>query len=427
MKSLFLSLVFLAGVANAQAVKAGAGCIATDGRLITFLDCGAISSGKPELAASNDLPSPIDLPSEQPAELAPLLAFIDSSPTLTSTAKQSFKAALAFDSHRKYFSVRPNALTPTSEKRILFQFTRVVGLPTNQMKLYAVTDTNAHYTYLPDPGKVTYLLPGYYALKTPQERMAALIHEAWWVLHPGSTDEDGATKIEAAFQALLDDPQNPAAALKLNQLLYADDVARSTDYRDQLFGEDTAIDHQLALKIDFQSGALKNIVNDQNQISSYTLFGGLSTIQCFNAGADLDSCYVAFMINLSSLRQASPHSFFLALIADQAKQLHAAGKDGFLFDLFLGLEGNGYYSIASEQSRESCTLGGLLGCSSVKTRDPYPLYSQLYVPVKIPTQYYGDYTRTNVPTAEIMIQLTATAPDHFIMTAVAPSAKGGRK
>lgn len=166
---------------------------------------------------------------------------------LGSKTKAKILEALIPDDGRKFFIVTPEGLTPEIKEKLLAEFSKVTHQEASQIDLFALTDKNQ---------KVTYLLPEFFQLSTLEEKQAALMHEALWIVNPDFSYDD-IVQTEMAFQAYLINPNNYAA---IN-----DFVTRVTDDGIDLI---TA-----ALFQDKQNNALKGFLDANGKVNFEKLFG----------------------------------------------------------------------------------------------------------------------------------------------------------
>lgn len=336
MKKIHLFTTAIAGVLTAlsplsfaamgnEGSGGGAGCPQSDGSVITLLECGAYQEPQSQVPTPPSPPTAIDGPSETPDGLNDLVNYINAFPYLEAKDKQTLLGAIQPSFYRKYFSVdsAPDLTQPIVD-RIKGEFQRATGLQPSQLILYGVTDTQAKLTNSDHQAQITYLLPAFRNLKTKEEKMTALVHENYWVLHPSATYLDVVTA-EMAFEAAMQKP---------------DDIARVIQYVKSVIGNTTSPRiMQLVLKQDLASGALNGFANSQGQFTNMDLFGR-DNIQCewnainlyrseseshdeqtyFRADPDFqqaeDICKTKLLDYRDALLRKYPQSAFLASMKD---------------------------------------------------------------------------------------------------------------
>lgn len=369
---LFPLLAFASG---GSVGNGGAGCIATDGHVITFYDCGIYHAPTNGDIPPPDAALPIDAPSETPQGLTELTQFVQNMPYLEKDSKNTILAAITPTIYRKYFSVVPADLTQPVQTRILFQFKNVTGKDPSQLELFGVTDTRASLSYINRPGQITYLLPGFSKIATLHGKMAALFHEAWWVMHPDS-NEEAAVAAEMSLQAVLDAPNDPSKLLNFVKLF---EVNRYPGNPETYFSRNVS---KLILRTDIESGALKGFVDSSNRITSWQLFGK-DVIDCYNGihsasdpySAD-DECKLRYVAHLNALRTQYPRSLFLATIGQYVNvSAKKARMNQLLSDVFNKIQGDGFAAV--NYYPFSCLIPNTdFGCTGPTIK--YPLEKQLF-------------------------------------------------
>jgi len=320
------SLAWAAGQGGTDS-GGGAGCVDANGKIKTLYYCGAYNGPAPLPVGPPPKPLSVDGPSETPKELPALVAFLSKVQYLSKGTRNSLILAIQPSFKRKYFTVSAApALTAPIVARIKEEFYRATGISPENLSLYAVTDTNAKISNFPDAAQITYLLPSFSALSTPEQRMVALFHESLWVWQPDS-DYETIVGREMAFEALVQEPNNTARLFDFVRKMEGDKL--STGYV------------SLAVRADLESGALNGFAGKQGTFSSLS-FLGANTAHCFNqavrsshAGYNIfdgktvgtslknltDQCLTAFENQLDALRRKYPKSVFLSIAgSDDAKQ-----------------------------------------------------------------------------------------------------------
>ena len=305
----------------------GAGCIGPDGKMATLYYCGAYLGTRPTQVVPPPKPLSIDGPSQTPSEVKELLQYVSKQTYLSPETRETLIRAIQPSFKRKYFStLSPPELTAPLVARIKEEFHRATGLDSQNLSLYAVTDTQAHVSNYDGKAQVTYLLPAFFALPTLEQKMVALFHESLWVFQP---DADYSTIVaqEIAFEAVIARPGRPA---------------REFDFLKKIQGEKVTTGLvSLAIQSDLQTGALDGFVSKQGELSSLKLIG-LSNIKCFNktinmatakaksddttVGPELkdlsDQCVTDYENYLDGLRRSFPRSIFLAVVgSSESKEL----------------------------------------------------------------------------------------------------------
>ena len=285
--------------------KPGAG-VNRNGQYMTFYSAGVVI--KPENKSLNDVPG-----------LSETVQLITGSGLFSAKTSSEMVAALMPFQGRAYFDVSPEDFGDDSKKRLTEEYARVTGQPTDEITLYAATDTNQ---------KRTLLLPDFYKLsKTGQ--MAILFHEAEWLMNPNSNYKDIVAK-EIAFQAWAEDPQNLEKAYDLATL--------TGTWADTL---------RVGVKADLQSKALSSkgrlkYKNDSLDLTPHNLFG--ATFQdCVQSGQmhdPINDCYANLSIQSVQLTKRFPNSIFLRFWNEQVMEkkvsinICSSGKDSSHIDQF---------------------------------------------------------------------------------------------
>lgn len=132
-------------------------------------------------------------------QLKETLDFFINTNLLTKKRTGEIVGALMPSETRSYYDVDQTHFSAKDEARLIAEYARVTGQPVANIVLFAVTDTKS---------KATILLPNFYKLKKKSEQMAILFHESLWLLNPQAKYES-IIKTEVAFQAHIEDPQNP--------------------------------------------------------------------------------------------------------------------------------------------------------------------------------------------------------------------------
>ncbi|MGZ3694569.1 MAG: hypothetical protein ACXWQO_10340 [Bdellovibrionota bacterium] len=267
----------------------GGGGLFRNGRNMTFGSAGLFTD-----------PAPLEQD-----EVPQLLALIEEVQQIPVTQRLMYPYLLALvpTSERSYFRVREDEFGETVQKRLIEEFRRVTNQPTEELVLFAVTDTAS---------KTTYLLPKFYDLQ-PHEQMAILFHEAYWLEYP-STSYSAVVNAEVAFQNYLD-KRSGASLLQLNKALGGSDF-------DEL---------KIALAVDQKSGAVKKYSVNGSSILITTLIGA-DTVYCLREGGanSHKRCQMALRSNLLNMSLKFPDSYFLRSFA----RLVTEGRVNDFMDLF---------------------------------------------------------------------------------------------
>lgn len=188
-----LTLLTLAGLrAQAQDIGAGngGGGVNRNGRYMTFYSAGLWTA-----AGEEDI-------STVP-QLADLVDFFNQTGLLGVRSKVAYAKALTPTPQRKYYKVDGSRFTPEIRERLIAEYSRVMRIETQEVALFAITDTTS---------RTTYLLPEFYKL-TANEQKAILFHEAFWVAFPDAT-YPAVISAETSFQSFLEKPKSIDRVMK---------------------------------------------------------------------------------------------------------------------------------------------------------------------------------------------------------------------
>lgn len=188
MKKLLMTAVatiFLASSVLAQGQDgSGGGGPIKNGRYMTFHSAGLYT--EPTSLKQNQIPGL--------SEVSDLFAKTD---LLRAETKVSFLNALTPTFNRSYYNINAATFTPEVRARILAEYKRVMPGISEQVTLYAITETKS---------KTTYLFPEFYRLN-PFEQQAILFHEAYWIVNPKASYKN-VIDAEISFQAYLENPNS---------------------------------------------------------------------------------------------------------------------------------------------------------------------------------------------------------------------------
>ncbi len=302
--ALGILLALTAAASTAQAAtgregNGGAG-VERDGKYMTFYSAGFYTE-----------PTPVQDNEEIPG-LNDLLYFLQQFPHISDEQRLNFINTVLPSSQHEYYKVKEDRFDAETMNRLLAEFGRVTGQPTDHLKLFAITDTNN--------GK-TYLLPSFYQL-TAQEQMTILFHENYWMVHPKS-DYPTVVAAEMAFQAVV---ANPAKLNRVLELL-------------KYFGSEG--DQLVAMiQSDLKSGALNGLLQDK-KIPMMQLLGK-DFFACMEKSSYRGfACFEAVKLNVFRLSQQYPNSLLIRYLYKRGSWL---GKDIRGYERrFLGRGNNAYY------------------------------------------------------------------------------------
>lgn len=249
----------------------GGGGVNRNGRYMTFYSAGFYT--EPNEATASEIP-----------QLPELMNFFSSTP-LSAATKAKYLSALTPLSDRTYYKVQPGTFTPEIRARLLAEYSRVMKVDTNELALFAITDTTS---------KATYLFPEFFSLK-PVEQMAILFHEAYWIIKP-SVSYQQVIQAEMTFQAYLENPTSP------DRLLHWLATTGTP-------GDVMAASIQFDLRNKTMQGLLKG-----NSLALGQLLGA-PFIQCMRQTPTID-CSGFVAINAYQLAAKYPSSLFLKFFND---------------------------------------------------------------------------------------------------------------
>lgn len=281
---LALTLTVVSAYAAGREGNGGAG-VQRSGTYMTFYSAGLYTEPAPK--NQEDLPG-----------LNELVNFLEQFPYLSDQTKFRFINALLPSKTHEYYKAKEDRFDTTTLKRLLAEFNRVTGQPLDQLELFAITDTNL--------GK-TFLLPSFYRL-SPQEQMAILFHETFWILNP-KADYSTVVAAEMAFQAVLTQPSN------MNRVL--DLLNYFGDRKNLLIA---------SIKSDLSSGALTGLVNNQ-MIPLQSLLGN-EFFSCVKRANNRGStCFDILRLNIYRLSQKYPQSLLIKYLYQRKDMI---GKMSFM-------------------------------------------------------------------------------------------------
>lgn len=287
-----IGLALTLTVASAYAGREGNGGagVQRDGKYMTFYSAGLYTEPTPAMDQ------------EEVPGLNELINFLERFKYLSDQTRFRFINAVLPSKTHEYYKVKEDRFDEATLKRLLAEFNRVTGQPTDHLKLFAITDTNS--------GK-TFLLPSFYSL-SPQEQMAILFHETYWIVNP-KADYPTVVGAEMAFQAVLAQPSN------MNRVL--DLLNYFGDRKNELIA---------SIKSDLSTGALTGLVNDQ-MIPLQSLFGD-EFFSCVKKTNNTGStCFNILRLNIYRLSQKYPQSLLIKYLYqrnDLIGQRPVVRKDG---------------------------------------------------------------------------------------------------
>jgi hypothetical protein len=244
-------------------------------------------------------------PSQEPEVpmLSETLAFVVNHPALPSSVKQRLYDALVPSERRSYRPVTLEFFTPEKRAQLKAEYKKIIKTSEDQITLLAVTNTEKG---------VTFLLPEYYpggekSLRRDSERMAILIHEAYWILYPDSTYEK-VVQVEVAAQNLIENPNEAQAIIDFLTLFTnrKDETARAALNTDTLLKNDVGFTQ----------------VSANSATAEFEFLFPKDLQDCVFRGEE--QCGMYFSRNLYELGRKNPHSLFLQYLRSKLAntQLH---------------------------------------------------------------------------------------------------------
>lgn len=252
----------------------GGGGVTRNGRYMTFYSAGFYTE-------------PLEATSDEVPQLEELITFFKTTPLMSELTKVKYASELIPGGERKYYKVQGNTFTPEVRTRLLAEYGRVMKVDTNEVALFAITDTQSG---------ITYLFPEFYSLK-PSEQQAILFHEAYWLVNPKATYAR-VIDAEMSFQAYI---ENPQSSEKLIRWL-----------RNSGTTGDTFL---AALKSDLSSGAMQGLVTN-NKIPIRNLLGD-KFIECKSSGLGAE-CAAFITSHAYQLSYKYPRSLFIKIYLEAA-------------------------------------------------------------------------------------------------------------
>ena len=240
----------------------GGGGIKRNGQYMTFYSAGLYVE---RALSGNGLP-----------EIDQLVDTISKMTFFGGTTQAKIIGAIVPNTKREYLKVQN--FDNTIKARLLNEFSRVTGVNSKELELYAVTDTNTGQTFL---------LPNFFQLSSV-DKMTILFHEAYWVMNPKSSYSQ-VVDAEMSFQAVLESPDNFDRSI-----LFIEKVGSQSDRLRLLLA------HDLAVK------ALNPLIKRNGEISMADLLGP-EFVDC----GGYRSCFPAALPYLQSLQQKLPNSFLI--------------------------------------------------------------------------------------------------------------------
>ena len=268
----------------------GGGGVLKNGVYMTFYSAGLYV--EPSNSSSEEM-------SQIPA-INKLFDYIENLAYLSQNSKNALLNEIMPTGLRKYYIANAEMLTPTVRKNLIAEFARVTNVDTDQLQLFALTDTSS---------RTTFLLPEFFKL-SGNDQMAILFHENYWLLNPDTTYNQ-VVSAEMAFEAALQSPNDPA-----RQYSFITYVERDGESLPALMRWDVA------------SGSLKGFLNDKNQFSLLQIYGK-AWFDCeASDGGTFDSstfrdaywqtttCYPLARNQINILLASYPSSMFLKHLAN---------------------------------------------------------------------------------------------------------------
>jgi len=203
-----IGLVALLGLApqvHAQHTASGGGGIKKDGQYMTFYSAGikvVIEDKYQKEKGKSSVPG-----------LNELINFLKNDELFFKYESLNIMKALVISANRRYFDIDDSWLTPQERERIINEYKKITKQPTNNLTLYAVTDTNTN---------TTFIFPEFYQLQTLEQQETILFHEAQWIQHPYA-DYNTIVRKELAFQGYLENPQSVDRALDLIKVFFEEE------------------------------------------------------------------------------------------------------------------------------------------------------------------------------------------------------------
>ncbi|WP_413288315.1 hypothetical protein [Bdellovibrio sp. HCB337] len=316
-----LSLVTLVLIGfNSQAareVRNGGGGIHIEGRYLTYYSAHGKVQQEVELAEA--IPG-LDL----------LIREIISLP-LTNDTKDGLMIFLDASPVRRYYRIAGDALDPELRKKLVEDYSKLLGIPKDQVVIFAVTNTD---------DRSTVLLPEFYTL-SPTEQAAMIVHESMWLRGPRVEYKD-VIRAEQYTQAYFENRQDPQwlfPFLESILSLYQDDryikikAGLAFDIRNKRFPDEALRDNRILMKDllgeKFTRSALCNVKQMTDEYSyrdnaSQELFYEMR----FDYARKASSLFysgVTDALQLGSVFSISPHDF-------------GCGKSDFLQNVFVSFE-----------------------------------------------------------------------------------------
>lgn len=257
----------------------GGGGVERDGRYMTFYSAGLYTEPFPA-QDNEEVPGLIDL-----------LDFFEKFPHLSDEERLRFIGTSLPSANHSYYKAKEDRFDEATLRRLIAEFSRVTGQPIEEIRLFAITDTQSRNTFL---------LPSFYQL-TRQEQMTILFHENYWILNPKANYQT-VIAAEMAFQAVLAKPSKMNRVLEL--LKYIGEPA----------------DRMLAIiRYDLQSEALKGLLGSGSTLPMVELLGE-KFFACMEKSNYLgEACLESIKLNVYRLTQKYPHSLLLAYLNSRAE------------------------------------------------------------------------------------------------------------
>jgi hypothetical protein len=266
--------------------------------------------------------SPVEKKQVELPNLDALIDQIMSMDCFSTKEKSALYGALAPSADRKYFDAVDSQYDQKTKDQLIAEYAKVIHAPSGNLVLFAITDTSS---------KRTYLLPEFYRLK-PNEQMAILFHEAFWILYPKST-YDEVIRAEVAMQKYLESPTSADAVAELVSVLPG-------ELFDKLYS---------AVQIDAKgkvANGIKSMGQNSFRFVSYEFFVGADFRACIQAQVKESTrtpadCNFLIERHWAKLKKTYWNSAAISLLADAVQNQ--------------GLRFSGMYSTSSSGSTPSKT------------------------------------------------------------------------
>ena len=235
--------------------------------------------------------SPIELTSLEIPELETILGELYFMPGLPSPYLRYLSEAINPTIDRKYFNLDESQMGQAELERLTLIYKELTGLKSEKIEIFAITDPKT---------KTTYIRPSFYKLNSV-EKMAILIHEAYWINDPQAEYKE-VLKIERDFQSYLENKKSPVAIMRfLENFIAISDMINT------------------AFEIDLKLGNLPEFVEENGDVVLSTLLGD-KFIDLYDAGKSFSVLLITE--NLMKLRYENPKSLLMKIIFDFSATLN---------------------------------------------------------------------------------------------------------